>query len=88
MNIDQQRYFKRAITNYGVDINIDTVWFIDEGKVYYGRKVAGEVVDFISGYIHGNVFIVDFITESERLDICGWDIFIRSNLELAYIDLR
>lgn len=89
MNESQQRFFKRAIANYGIILNSEIVWFIDEGKIYYGRQQNnGEISDYLSGYIFGNTFVVDYSTQLENLDICGWDRFIINFLEMQYIDIR
>ena len=88
MNSDQQRYFKRAIANYGVRLEAGFVWFIDEGTIYFGKEHEGEVKDYLSGYVSGKTFVAVYTTESEALDICGWDNFISNHLELRLIDAR
>lgn len=86
MNSDQQRFFKRAIYNYGVDINVNTVWFMDDGMIYYGKRVGYDIVNFIRGTIQNNVFVIDFISDCGKLDTCGWNIFLAEVLELEYIN--
>lgn len=88
MNPDQQRYFKRAIANYGVKLESGLVWFVDEGTIYYGKEVNGEIVEYLSGFISGNTFVVVYSTQGENLDTSGWDTFITDHLELSLIDAR
>ena len=89
MNDAQQRYYKRAIANYGLELVANTMWFIDAGRIYYGKQESnGEISDYLSGYISGNTFVVEYTTDNDGLDTNGWDSFIKTHLELNYIDVR
>lgn len=88
MNHDQQRYFKRAIAQYGLRISSNVIWFIDEGTIYFGLEHAGEIVHYLSGTVSGNTFVVGYSTQSGNLDTNGWDAFITTHLELSLVDAR
>ncbi len=86
MNDAQQRYFKRAIANYGIELDSRITWFIDEGRVYYGLKQSnGEISDYLSGYISGETFVVEYTTTKGELDSTWWKDFLANHLELNYI---
>jgi hypothetical protein len=88
MNHHQQKYFKRAIQEYGLRISSNVIWFIDEGIIYFGLEHDGEIVHYLSGTISGNVFVVGYTTQEESLDITGWEYFINKHLELNLVDAR
>ena len=91
MNEQHDKYIQRAITNYGIQIDKDVRWFIDENKIYLGNTTqTGEivVVGYLSGFIFRSVFIIDYITANEILDIKEWKNFISTHLEMESIDAR
>ena len=89
MNDTQERYIKRAIRNYGIDLTHNTVWFIDEGKIFYGiKEINGEISNYLSGHIWRNTFVIEYSTQKEILDIEQWYKFVTDTLELNYIDTR
>lgn len=88
MNPDQHWYIKRAISNYGVPMESGVTWFIDEGRVYYADVSNGEISNYLSGFVSGNTFLVEYTTDNSALDNNNLSDFIRENLELTLIDTR
>ncbi len=80
-------YKKRAIENYGLPLSRNVLWFIDECKTYYAVHDGGKVEHFISGYITGNVFAVDFTSINDDIDSLGWTHFL-SSFDLEILDNR
>lgn len=88
MNDTQQRFTRNAIKNYGINIGNETIWFIDDGKTFYGKQTNdGEIGDYLSGYISGNTFVVEYSSQEGNLDISDWESTF-SHLELKFIDTR
>lgn len=89
MNLEEQRFLKRAMIHYGVSINSEVMWFIDSNKVYYGRKNNnGEISDYLSGYISGRTYAIDYSSLNEQLDIGEWKKFFAEHLHMDCIDTR
>ena len=59
----------------------------ERGAVFTKKEVVEFILD-LSGYISGNTFVVEYTTDNDGLDTNGWDSFLKTHLELDYIDVR
>lgn len=81
-------YIRRAIQNYGLSLSRNVYWFIDAGKTYYAVHKNGKIVNFISGYITGRIFAMDYSSENETLDTMYWKDYLSDHFDLKIIDTR
>lgn len=88
MNQIEHGYTTRAIEHYGVSLSSNVLWFIDEGKVYYAVHKDGKVVHFISGYVTGRCYVMDYSSQDGNIDSLYWKDYLSDHFDLKIIDTR
>lgn len=85
MNKLKEKYITQALIDFGLEVEPNIFWFMDERKVYYGKVSDGEVINYTYGTITSDSFLVEFMSSNDELDILEWKTFIETYLETVCI---
>lgn len=78
----KEKFIKKAIVDFGLEVEPNICWFIDEHKIYYGVVNNGEVEKYLYGVLANNTFLIEYTSSENELDIQEWKTFIERYLEV------
>ncbi len=81
----REKFIKKAIVDFGFELESGIYWFVDEKKIYYANVVDNTVIHYIHGNVFGEVFKIDFMSSEDELDKVEWKEFIERYLEISCV---